>query len=923
MEEPQRRQEPGRDINDLLLNGYYRTARARSPTGSTHNNAPSFLSALDGAPSRRRSRSRSRVRRGPAPPAPTCEDEVVALAKELSSARLSDDEPPMRGILEQHPIILEADVTLAERERLHEAPHNEYDSDNSERRFVLVPKSEDNSPKKTGNFEGIKGQRERREYGGRIPAAQKEPEPVRKSSSTYPTPRSSQDSVKETKLPVPPPLERRRSSRQDLPALTTKVEKEIPPVFRRSASAYASSPRDNVMPRVTRTPSDYMLSPEAIPTARVGMKTQPDPTAQSSPRYQPSSQDAYWPGNGDKRSSGGSFSGASRPATPQSEKDKRAAELHARVRRNSNEKLTRSQQLTEEDAGSRHHRTHSTHSERPRSPRSSNQNLRPFYSSDEEIDSSDSERRRRRHRRHPSHSLRPDDDTSRHHRSPSTSRRTTLDAKVHSRYASPLPSPNVSPSQIPRADPFEPQRSDTFPRPRERISRAISPDEETPRASAQLNPMESAAPRSHSRQPSGNIKPQAASSQTSLPVPIPSRIDLHSPGETRRSPVIPQHDEPRSPGVRQSEAKPYWQPPQFQPPTNTNNLEKPVGSYRRFSEDIERGTIAPLPICPRTTFIRGRNDWLTLPNCPGFDICPTCYNNNMASTQFRDHFIPAPFRPSDVEVICDFGSSPWYRIAWLLTRKERLRDLNLFYGLASVAANAQPCLGKHEAVRQWHSIIDPRTGAPIRNFDACYNCVKSVETLLPGIRGLFVRIESDRPLPRICDLRFDSPRFIKYFDALETTADTADDIDGLDTRNIASLVKRLAMVDECEHGKDVYDQRWHLITQLPEFTVCEECYDEVVYPNEKRRAIPAMFVKSAQRLARASCQLYSPRMRAIFAEAVENDDYKYLAAKARERKAVELGFKNNMADLRRMRDVSPEFAARETARLTEEWRKWE
>lgn len=278
--------------------------------------------------------------------------------------------------------------------------------------------------------------------------------------------------------------------------------------------------------------------------------------------------------------------------------------------------------------------------------------------------------------------------------------------------------------------------------------------------------------------------------------------------------------------------------------------------------------------------------------------------------------------------MCDFGSSPWYRIAWLLTRKERRRDLDLFYGLAHIAANAPPCLGKNEAVRQWHSLIDPKSRTPIHNFHVCYSCVKSVEVLLPALRGIFVRTDPKRPMgdPRICDLRFDSKRFIQYFDALETTADKADDEEAPpDTRAIVSLAKRMSMFPECERDKELLDQPWNIITQLPEFTVCEECFDEVVWPElEDKKSIPMMFRPKPQILPKASCQLYSPKMRGIFRTAVDGDDYKFLAQKARERKGIEIKYKKDVEGLRRLSKTgNQQGVALEIKRLEEEWRKWE
>lgn len=790
---------------------------------------------------------------------------------------------------------------------------------------MLIPRSDTYSPNREDEVHPKTGSRDHKELE-KGKAAKQAPMRAEEKADTLPR----------------PPIERRRS-RQDLPSLQTKVPRDMPPQFRRSASAYAATPTkdhdETPRPPAPRTPSnETFLSPDVVRGAN--SKDYFGHVSQSAPRYH--AQESFGGrAAGDRNSAGGS-----RPGTPSSEKRNSGNfESATRSRRNTNDKLTRPQQLSEGYASRRSERHPSTHSnkssagsDRPHSPRSSARSNRHYYSSSEDdIADSDSEKHHR-HRHHSRHkSLRAEDDHDRHLRSQSRSNQSSLEGerlKPSSRYTSPLPSPKISPSQIPTASQFE--RSETFPqsrdgrRPSSRPVSPLSPSQDTPRASDRLNPLDAAAPRPKSRQsnavPIPTTKPEATAPvpHGSLPIPIPSRIDLHSPGDTRKTPSIPQFDEDKSSSARPSvSAKPNWPPP-FQPPKS--NLEKPIGSYRRYSEELERGSVAPLPSCPRTSFSRGRNDWLTLPKCPSFDICPSCFNAIIAPTEFRSLFVPAPRRSPDTEVLCDFGSSPWYRIAWLLTLKKRRRDLKLFYGLANISATASPCLGKHEAIRQWHSIIDPKTGTPVRNFDVCYSCVKSVETLLPPIRGIFVRTDSHAApgASRVCDLRFDSKRFIQYFDALETTADRADDDDGLpDTRDLASLARRWSLMEECQHDTELVDRRWHIITQLPEFTVCEECFDEVVWPEvEERKAIPMTFNKTLQRIPKASCQLYSTKMRGIFRVAVDSDDYKLLASKARERKTVEMAHKANIAELKRQSKANP-LAVQEIKRVTEEWRKWE
>ncbi|RAL67658.1 hypothetical protein DID88_008404 [Monilinia fructigena] len=559
-------------------------------------------------------------------------------------------------------------------------------------------------------------------------------------------------------------------------------------------------------------------------------------------------------------------------------------------------------------------------SERARSPRRSATSNLQYYSGSEDDVESEQNFGRRRHGHRRAKDLRPEDDYELRVDSPRANNRPSN----HPKLSSQLPSPRISPNQLPRTEPFE--RAETFPQARRPDSRPVSPfyaPQETPRAD-RLNPMSPGlVPRPSSRQSNASepiSMPQmqqipAPFPHHVLPIPIPIGIDLHYPVEARRTPTMLQYEDDRPPSTRPApNDKPYWQPPAFQPSqVSSDNLEKPVGSYRRYSEDVDRGGVRPLPSCPRMNPTTGYQDWLTLPQCPNFDICPSCFNSIIAPTDFRNHFIPAARRP-EIPII-------WRR-----------NDLGLFYGLANVGATEEPCLGKRDALnRSWNSIIDPKTGLPIKNFDVCHSCVRSVEVLLPPIRGIFVRtLETaySSSIPRICDLRFDSKRFVRYFDALETTADDAAYHNSSpDTRALAKLARKFSVLEECQQSTDLPDRRWYFITQLPDFTVCEECFDDVVVPElEDGKAIPLMFTKVPQRIQKASCQLYSERMRVVFQKACNSDDYMLLATKARERKNAELAWKVNVAATKRQSResmVPNPLIGREIQRLNDEWRKWE
>ncbi|CAD6439828.1 65e96e8b-a6b1-4754-a360-cecf0cb858e3 [Sclerotinia trifoliorum] len=957
MERPERRQE--RDVNELLANGFFRTSRARSPSPYSYrrrtpsppaqnNYTSNFLSTFDRDGGRARSKSRVR-HKGPPPPRPTVEDEAVSLARESSPSSFSSYDPPSRGVIDQYPIILESDVSEGDAERLHATPRpNEWKDcdENSERRFVLVPETDTSSnDESTSQSRGENEQTTGRSERGRP-----------KSKFAANTEEDETNKFGDEPMLKPSPLERRRS-RQDLPNIQTKSPREIPSQYRRSASAYGSRDSDET-PNTYAAPhtstGEYFLSPDAVHSPRGQFKETIGSVAQPGPRYHPPQETSRRRGNSinEKRNSESSLpNNISRSGTPlASRKDGGNFEASSRSRRNSNDRTAHPQPTLEDlkrlerlRAGESERGSGSEPAYSPK--RLATSNSKHYSSSEDDVVDSGSERGsgRRRHEHRRTKDLRKEDDYERRLDSPRSNR-----SPSHSKFSSPLPSPKISSNQLPRTEPFE--RAETFPQGRRPSSRPGSPlysSKEISHADRlnQLSPGSVLRPSSRQSNSSGPIPipqmqqiPAPFPHHGLLPISIPTRIDFQSPFETERTPTVPQYEDERPPSTRPPSTrpvpndKPYWQPPPFQPPQfPSDNLQRPVGSYRRYSEDVGRGGVAPLPSCPRMDPTIGYQDWLTLPQCPNFDICPSCFNSIIAPTTFRDHFILAPRRP-DISIICDFGSSPWYRIAWLLTIKDRRNDLGLFYSLANVGAIEAPCLGKREAFnRSWNSIIDPKTGSPIKDFDVCNSCVKSIEALLPPIRGVFIRTietEYSSSIPRICDLRSGSKRFVQYFDVLETTADDAAYHNSSpDTRALAKLARKFSVLAECQQFTDLFDRRWYIITQLPEFTVCEECFDDVVLPElEDRKSIPLTFNKIPQRIEKASCQLYSPRMRAIFQKACDSTDYMLLATKVRERKGAELAWKVNVAATKRQSResmVPNPLMGREIQRLNDEWRKWE
>jgi hypothetical protein len=140
---------------------------------------------------------------------------------------------------------------------------------------------------------------------------------------------------------------------------------------------------------------------------------------------------------------------------------------------------------------------------------------------------------------------------------------------------------------------------------------------------------------------------------------------------------------------------------------------------------------------------------------------------------------------------------------------------------------------------------------------------------------------------------------------------------------------------ECGKEKPYVRKAWHFIPSLPELTVCEECYDELIWSAMQSKStassIPRLFNKTIQLVPNedldvgSSCCLYSPRMRKVFSTSVREDDFVYLKRKAVDRKRAEArlarekkGIMNWMVGLERG-GTQWERAKSELRALEKEW----
>ncbi|KAK0626561.1 hypothetical protein B0T14DRAFT_108670 [Immersiella caudata] len=772
------------DFDTFLRTGSFRTSRSRSPNPDRVYDRPA-PETLPYRPDVRSSRSSGRPQRVRGPPPASVEDEVESLAREYSSSippSQPEDEPKNRGEIDQFPLMVEVFDENPERRFVivtnsetgaddagdttrfdpRQSPtKSEYD-ENTCRQYVHV--SSDKRPSEPAKAPGLTKRKSHRD----LPRLETESQPLQ---------------------PPPEPSIRRSNSRRnrekavvDQPSRESAQPNEdayLSPVVTHTAGGRERAYLD--FNAGSRSPSGRAHSRENSKSARNDdrgptrssaspsvSRRRMSSTAGSRPYLNPM-VDGYGHGNADAviafMNPGGDL-----PPPP---RGNWGSESPTKTRKSNSPPypdLSRDR-LPERPAGQRSRRESSTRD-------------RPEYYGSESLKSSRSNRsdrpRPRRTGTEPDSLLSPDR------------------SRTGPKGPSPLPSPRAAQgSQFQGPSSLPSPRSSTLPYP----SGGRREDESPPRRQEE-----------NGRGP----RPRAPSRSTSIPnssVPLPIPISLgRGSSSDRRIPAITREEsqDPSSPVV------PYWQPPLSDPEKKKASGQQ-ITTFKQYSEDVQRGSLPRpaecrwiVPIVPD-----GDVQFLSLQGAENFLICPDCYGDVFAKNEdFKRFFVDAPDRPPDKAVSCNFGSSPWYRIAFILTLKHQYQDLRLLEAVASVDARRPPCPGPEVANRVWYSIVDPSTRRLLDRFDICPSCVGMVTALLPNLAEAFEPVEShDTLFESACDFYYapDRRRFMEFFNLMETTHDRSlDKRGGTDIQTLADRIRDISLEPECPRNAKARNRKWYV-----------------------------------------------------------------------------------------------------------------
>ncbi|PKX97425.1 uncharacterized protein P174DRAFT_418393 [Aspergillus novofumigatus IBT 16806] len=469
---------------------------------------------------------------------------------------------------------------------------------------------------------------------------------------------------------------------------------------------------------------------------------------------------------------------------------------------------------------------------------------------------------------------------------------------------------STQPSELPFARPTGPTEPSSSEPPR--ACRCNAPPESVSRATSRGT---------RSRALSTPAKPTPAAPRSDEVDPFPASLRTATTEPMLAAPVSSQSTTKRTVSF-------YGAQEQEQERERSRSSRRPSPSKAVVRQSSPEEASPCLLPCPRSVPMTGYQDWYTIKGLEHLDICPSC-TKQMRNSRFQDLFIPGLPVPRGQMVRCSM-SEPWTRLAWMQTIKKQYETLDMLQQIARPPPGSKPCTGRIISDQFWYRIIDSATGMYLPKFNVCSACVRNLRILMPQHRETFTR--STTMQEQVCDLVADSPRFVQYVDLLDIAANRAEiERSPLpDMTQFLAYARRKVVLRDCRRDRPVLGT-WYYMPQLPEFTVCEDCYDDVVWPLVKANKPIAREFLTRMRLApgdaptrcrEASCQLYSPRIRAKFRDAVQRNDLAYLKLIALKRYDVEQHIRERREELleeeRKGYDCDTELR-----RTLLEWRRWE
>ncbi|KAL2785384.1 hypothetical protein BJX66DRAFT_314985 [Aspergillus keveii] len=312
----------------------------------------------------------------------------------------------------------------------------------------------------------------------------------------------------------------------------------------------------------------------------------------------------------------------------------------------------------------------------------------------------------------------------------------------------------------------------------------------------------------------------------------------------------------------------------------TKHARRAIGKYAatndwtRFVRSLAHA--ARLPPCEKAAGVAAtsRKWFRPRPPIPDMVVCDACYYAHIAESFMENHFEPVPANTSTSRLetwVCDMVLVPM-RVAQM--KAEQDKDYQIFWNAARTIMANPPC-PSGEGEGSYGGILYSLRGTSGK-VCVCAQCYAGI--LSPyGFGGSFDAIQPSSQggagASKLCIFNEKSPRRAQYMDKLD---------EAVNLRTLTpfqTFASRLGVLPTCPTTTAVPDRKWY---GNDDCLICESCWEEFA----KETSLAPQLPYQGKVLPGGYCDLYSARMRGLWAKACAKGSMDEFMAFARHRSAV-------------------------------------
>ena len=232
-----------------------------------------------------------------------------------------------------------------------------------------------------------------------------------------------------------------------------------------------------------------------------------------------------------------------------------------------------------------------------------------------------------------------------------------------------------------------------------------------------------------------------------------------------------------------------------------------------------------------------------------------------------------------------FSDAKALAIEEALFATSKLQDMDRFCKAASIFISSPACSSQGTTNSDWYTLEGGCEDYAVCS--ACYACCVEIW----GLEKFYQKASTtDSSTARLCNFNKDSPRFSQSMEKLSQAMYT-----GV-WSVFADFIHKYIRIPECPRSEHVENRRWY---GFDDCLICEDCYISFCMEGKSGTNLKLQLENELINEGRMCC-LYSPRMRAKWAEACENGDPQSLIEFSRTRHGV---YARTVPQIKAMREM--------------------